>query len=309
MSKGFFKLSLCMVLALLVSGCANEADKQGKIAVVNWDKAVKAHPLDSKLKTGEKILKELVERRKNQENIAHAQMTSLGKLQMLKNISEQNYHLADISTRMLQMRAYENDKLQKQIKIYESEADEILAERKKIIENDYQLEIFNLELALRNVHMKKEEKAGIEGKIAQTKAARDMRLAQLEQEKEIIVAQKAKPYLEQVKDKLAKQQFKLEQEAAAEMSGKAERDAKLMETAPNSLKKALEIMDREIDKQQDKNSQMRKKISSDIEDSAVTLAKKRGYGIVLNKFKVNIKADDITDDVISDLKKIKKDNK
>jgi len=309
MSKGFLKLSICMVLALLVSGCANEANKQGKIAVVNWDKAVTSHPLDSKLKTGEKILKELVQRRKDQENIARTQMTSLSKLQMLKKMSEQNYHLADINTRMLQMRAYENDKMQKQIKIYESEADEILAERKKAIEDDYQLEIFNLELVLQNAFLKKEQKADVEAKIVATKNARDMRLAQLKQEKDVIVAQKAKPYLEQVKARLAEQQAKLEQSAIAEMSSKVERDSKLMENAPNSLKQALEIMDKEIDKQQDKNSKLRKEISSDIENAAVALAKKRGYGIVLNKFKVNIKADDITDDVIGDLKKIKKDNK
>lgn len=309
MGKGIFKFSLCIALALLVSGCASEANKQGQIAVVDWDKAVSAHPLDKKLKTGEKILKELVQRRKDQESIARTQMLSLNKLQMLKKVSEQNYHLADINTRMLQMRVYENEKMQKQIKLYEAEADEILAARKHSIENDYQLEIFNLELALQNVMMNATQKAELENKIAQTKAVRDTRLGQLQQEKQVLVAQKAAPYLEEVKRRLAEQQSKLEQEAVAEMDGKANRDAELMKGAPNSLKQALEIMDKEIDKQQDKNSALRKTISSDIEKASVELAKKRGYGIVLNKFKVNIKADDITNDVISDLQKIKKDNK
>ncbi|MDO4177674.1 MAG: hypothetical protein Q4D21_00655 [Phascolarctobacterium sp.] len=309
MSKDFLKISLCVVLALLVSGCANDSNKQGKIAVVNWEKAVSAHPLDAKLKTGEKILKELVQRRKYQENIARTQMSSLSKLQTLKKISEQNYHLADINTRMLQMRTYENDLLQRKIKIYESEADEMLAERKNQIEKDYQLEIFNLELKMGNVTLKPEVKAEYEKKVAETKALRDTRLAQLTQEKKVIVAQKTAPYLEQVKARLAEQEVKLQQKASAEMNSNLDRDAQLMADAPSSLKQAFEIMDKEIDKQQNKNAKLRKEISTDIEQAAVDLAKKRGYSIVFNQFKANVNADDITNDIIGDLKKIKKDNK
>ncbi len=304
MSKRFVKIGLCLALALWVSGCAKQVINNG-IAVVDWHKAVSIHPKYHKLETGEKILKDLLKRRTDQENLAKAQMASINKLQMLKKVSEQNYHLADINTRMMHLRTYENDKLQKQIKIYENEADSILSERRNAIEYDYKLEIFNLELALQNVRLTPEQKADIENKISKAKSARNARLAQLMQEKQMIVAQKAAPYVESVKEKLQKEQIKFEQNAMLQMANTEAKDAKLIENAPNSLKQALTIMDREIDKQQDKNDKLRKEISSEIEESAVNLAKQRGYTIVLNKFKVNVKAVDITNDVINNLKNTK----
>ena len=58
-----------------------------------------------------------------------------------------------------------------------------------------------------------------------------------------------------------------------------------------------------MDKQQEKNDKLRKKINNDIESSAFKLAHERGYTIVFNKYKVNLKADDITDAVVQELKK------
>ena len=306
MSKGFVKFGLYLALALLVSGCNNQTSKKTDIAVVNWEKAVNAHPMHHKLETGEKILKDLLQRREDQENLARTQMTSISKLQMLKKVSEQNYHLADINTKMIALRTYENEKLQKQIKIFEREADAILSERRNSIEKDYKLEIFNLELALQNIRMTPEQKADIEKKISEVKATRDARLAQLAEEKQVIVAQKAAPYVESVKLRLKESQDKFEQDAMLQMANTQEKDAKLLENAPNSLKQALAIMDKEIDKQQEKNNKLRKEISSDIEKSAVNLAKQRGYSVVFNQFKANVKAADITNDIISDLKNTQK---
>ena len=46
-------------------------------------------------------------------------------------------------------------------------------------------------------------------------------------------------------------------------------------------------------------------IRHDIESKVAYLAKERGYTIVFNKVKVNVKADDITKEVVSELKKSK----
>ena len=306
MSKGFIKFGLCIALALLMSGCANQNSGQSKIAVVQWDKAVSAHPLDKKLKIGEGIVKDLIKRRDTQENIARTQLASVNRLQSIKRISAESYHIADINTQMIQKRTMANDLLQKQLKIYEREADEILAQRKEAIEHEYQLEIFNLELARQNTRMKQEALAENEKRVAKAKEERDLRLAQLAKEKQIIVAQKAAPYVASMQKKLQEEQSSLEGAAAQEMAASMDKDAKLLESAPNSLRKALEIMDREIDKQQEKNNKLRKEISADIEKIAVKLAKERGYAIVFNQYKANVKADDITKDIISDLKKIQK---
>ena len=51
------------------------------------------------------------------------------------------------------------------------------------------------------------------------------------------------------------------------------------------------------------NQTAQKKINQDIESQAVKLAHERGYTIVFNKFRVNMKAEDITAAIIKALKK------
>ena len=63
---------------------------------------------------------------------------------------------------------------------------------------------------------------------------------------------------------------------------------KMMAAAPEALANALAVMDREIDKQQDKNNTLKKNINSDIEGLAIKLAKERGYTIVFNTYKANV---------------------
>ena len=60
------KISAVLVVAMLISACgANiHGGKEKKIAVVNWDKAQAEHPQYTKLEKGEKILKDLLLKRK-----------------------------------------------------------------------------------------------------------------------------------------------------------------------------------------------------------------------------------------------------
>ena len=79
-----------------------------------------------------------------------------------------------------------------------------------------------------------------------------------------------------------------------------------MSAAPEALNNAVTIMDKEIEKQQDKNKALREEINKDIEKFAVKLAQERGYTIVFNTYKANVSAADITNDIIAELKKTKK---
>lgn len=72
------KISAIIAAALLISACStNVRGPQEKIAVINWEQAVSAHPQYAKLEQGEKILQDLLNKRKGQEELAKAQLSSL----------------------------------------------------------------------------------------------------------------------------------------------------------------------------------------------------------------------------------------
>lgn len=127
------KISAIIAAALLISACStNVRGPQEKIAVINWEQAVSAHPQYAKLEQGEKILQDLLNKRKGQEELAKEQLSSLNKLRSLRQLSQQSFMEADFNTRMVEQREIENAKLQKFAAQAEAEADAQLAERKRI---------------------------------------------------------------------------------------------------------------------------------------------------------------------------------
>ena len=111
------------------------------------------------------------------------------------------------------------------------------------------------------------------------------------------------PYREAMQKRMAEAAAQYHKQLLEKQQGKDKREQELLSAAPKALHNALAIMDREIDKQQEKNSQLQKKIDSDITSQAVKLAHEQGYTLVLKKYKVNIKADDITDTIVKNLPK------
>ncbi len=68
---------------------------------------------------------------------------------------------------------------------------------------------------------------------------------------------------------------------------------------------ALASIDKQIDKLQESNERLKEDIRNDIESNVIKLAHERQYTVVFHSVKVNIKADDITDDVIKALQNMK----
>lgn len=297
------KIGAMIAVALLISACnANIHGQQDKIAVINWEQAVKAHQQYSKLEQGEKVLQDLLNKRKNQEELAKAQLSSLNKLRSLRQISQQSFMDADFNTRMVEQREVENAKLQKFVAQAETDADAQLASRKKEVEDAYQLKIFNLRALLETVKMKPLERQAVEEQLKSVQQERGARIAELQAEKRKLVDAKVIPYKAQAEERMRQEAEQYHAQALERLKAPDERDKELLEAAPKALDNALSVMDREIDKQQEQNEGLKKQINQDIESQAVKLAHEHGYTIVFNQFKANIKADDITDAVIKALK-------
>lgn len=298
------KISAIIAAALLISACStNVRGPQEKIAVINWEQAVSAHPQYAKLEQGEKILQDLLNKRKGQEELAKAQFSSLNKLRSLRQLSQQSFMEADFNTRMVEQREIENAKLQKFAAQAEAEADNQLAERKKNVEEAYKLELFNLRAILEAVKMKPDERQAVEKQLQELQKERGAQIAELQAEKRRLVDAKVLPYKAEAEQRMRDMAQQQHAQAMQQLKSPEERDKEMLDAAPKALNNALSIIDREIDKQQEKNDSLKKQINQDIESQAVKLAHERGYTIVFNKFRVNMKAEDITAAIIKALKK------
>lgn len=298
------KISAIIAAALLISACStNVRGPQEKIAVINWEQAVSAHPQYAKLEQGEKILQDLLNKRKGQEELAKAQLSSLNQLRSLRQLSQQSFMEADFNTRMVEQREIENAKLQKFAAQAEAEADNQLAERKKNVEEAYKLKLFNLRAILEAVKMKPDERQEVEKQLQELQKERGAQIAELQAEKRRLVDAKVLPYKAEAEQRMRDMAQQQHAQAMQQLKSPEERDKEMLDAAPKALNNALSIIDREIDKQQEKNDSLKKQINQDIESQAVKLAHERGYTIVFNKFRVNMKAEDITAAIIKALKK------
>lgn len=298
------KISAIIAAALLISACStNVRGPQEKIAVINWEQAVSAHPQYAKLEQGEKILQDLLNKRKGQEELAKAQLSSLNKLRSLRQLSQQSFMEADFNTRMVEQREIENAKLQKFVAQAEADADNQLAARKKDVEDAYKLKLFNLRALLETVKMKPDERQAVEKQLQELQKERGAQIAELQAEKRRLVDAKVLPYKAEAEQRMRDMAQQQHAKAMQQLKSPEERDKEMLDAAPKALNNALSIIDREIDKQQEKNDSLKKQINQDIESQAVKLAHERGYTIVFNKFRVNMKAEDITAAIIKALKK------
>lgn len=298
------KISAIIAAALLISACStNVRGPQEKIAVINWEQAVSAHPQYAKLEQGEKILQDLLNKRKGQEELAKAQLSSLNKLRSLRQLSQQSFMEADFNTRMVEQREIENAKLQKFVAQAEADADNQLAARKKVVEDAYKLKLFNLRALLEAVKMKPDERQAVEKQLQDLQKERGAQIAELQAEKRRLVDAKVLPYKAEAEQRIRDMAQQQHAQAIQQLKSPEERDKEMLDAAPKAFNNALSIIDREIDKQQEKNDSLKKQINQDIESQAVKLAHERGYTIVFNKFRVNMKAEDITAAIIKAMKK------
>ena len=294
-----------LISSLLAAACGSVNTTGEKIAVADWKKAVAGHPQYKKLQQGEAIVQDLVKKRKAQEEMAKQQLSSLDKLRELKKVSEVTYWDADFNTRMVGAQARENVKLQKFMTQTEKEAEKLVAERKREVESSYQLKMFNLRMRLESVKMKPDERKIVENELTAARNAREAELAELNSEKAAYIEKKLTPYAKQMQQRMGQEADRLRQNAAAVMQASEGKYDDMLQKAPSALQNAISIMDREIDKQQEKNSALEKEINQDIENVVMRLVDKNGYTIVFNTVKVNLTADDITDKIISELQKEK----
>lgn len=296
---------IILIVVLLTAACGHDPGGKDKIAVIDWDKAFSAHPKQTVLKQGEAELQKLLRYREEQAEIAKTQIAGLTRLQQLKQNSKANFMDAGFQTQMYAAEAKERKKLLDAYDAAVKEADAALAEQEKELEDSYQLKILNLRLRLEAIKMRPAEREVVQNELNQVQSEREQQRQQILAAKNKIIGTKMEPLVAETQARLKQHAEQLQQEMQGDMSGVLSKDQSDLAKVPEALTKAMAAIDKQADKLQESNEKLRAGIRNDIESNVIKLAHERQYTIVFHSVKVNIKADDITDDVVKALQNMK----
>ena len=290
-------------LALMLSACGKIGGGE-KIAVVNWDKVLQEHPQHGRLQKLKDEYSLLLDKRREQEIIGKTRMSNLAKLYQLKQNSRQSFLSADFMTRMMEKQTAEQEKLKQLSNQIADEIDRELAGEEKKLNEHYRLRLFNLRLKLDTVRMVPEERKKVEAELKAVQAERDSDRMLLMQHKFGLVNQRMEPHVKAMQQRLDAYALQLQTQMRAEMKKDSGKDDVALQKVPAALKELLGTVDEELDKQQQAIETMETAIKKDMESVVAKLAKERGYSVVFHKYRTNVSADDITEDVIAGLKKL-----
>lgn len=296
---------IILIVVLLTAACGHDPGGKDKIAVIDWDKAFSAHPKQTVLKQGEAELQKLLRYREEQAEIAKTQIAGLTRLQQLKQNSKANFMDAGFQTQMYAAEAKERKKLLDAYDAAVKEADAALAEQEKELEDAYQLKILNLRLRLEAIKMRPAEREVVQNELNQVQSEREQQRQQILAAKNKIIGTKMEPLVAETQARLKQHAEQLQQEMQGDMSGVLSKDQSDLAKVPEALTKAMAAIDKQADKLQESNEKLRAGIRNDVESNVIKLAHERQYTIVFHSVKVNIKADDITDDVVKALQNMK----
>lgn len=296
---------IILIVVLLNAACGHDPGGKDKIAVIDWDKAFSAHPKQTVLKQGEAELQKLLRYREEQAEIAKTQIAGLTRLQQLKQNSKANFMDAGFQTQMYAAEAKERKKLLDAYDAAVKEADAALAEQEKELEDAYQLKILNFRLRLEAIKMRPAEREVVQNELNQVQSEREQQRQQILAAKNKIIGAKMEPLVVETQARLKQHAEQLQQEMQGDMSGVLSKDQSNLAKVPEALTKAMAAIDKQADKLQESNEKLRAGIRNDIESNVIKLAHERQYTIVFHSVKVNIKADDITDDVVKALQNMK----
>lgn len=296
---------IILIVVLLNAACGHDPGGKDKIAVIDWDKAFSAHPKQTVLKQGEAELQKLLRYREEQAEIAKTQIAGLTRLQQLKQSSKANFMDAGFQTQMYAAEAKERKKLLDAYDAAVKEADAALAEQEKELEDAYQLKILNFRLRLEAIKMRPAEREVVQNELNQVQSEREQQRQQILAAKNKIIGAKMEPLVVETQARLKQHAEQLQQEMQGDMSGVLSKDQSDLAKVPEALTKAMAAIDKQADKLQESNEKLRAGIRNDIESNVIKLAHERQYTIVFHSVKVNIKADDITDDVVKALQNMK----
>ena len=274
------------------------------IAVIDWQKAMKAHPNYKKLTQSTEAVERVTRLRDEQLSLGRKQLQLLDNLAKMKLTGKQNYTQAEFATRMAEREAVENARLRKLERAAIREADEQLAKDKDAVEEEYRLPIVNLRIKLESVRMTTSGRTALVKELNDVLQARDNDLAAIARKRNELVDKKMAPEMVAAHKSMSDYAKELQAELLGKSMGIQGSTAEQLKQGPAELEKLIDSMNKQIDLKKQAHDKLLDSINSDIESALkkVTLHKK--YVLVIKDVKANISGVDVTDDVCTEIKNI-----
>lgn len=274
------------------------------IAVIDWQKAMKAHPKYKRLTQSTEAVERATRLRDEQLSLGRKQLQLLDNLTKMKLTGKQNYAEAEFATRMAERETAENARLRKLERAAIREADAQLAKDKDAVEEVYRLPIVNLRIKLESVKMTTSARAAVVKELDDVLQARENDLAGIARKRNELVDKKMTPEMVAAHKSMADYAKELQAELLGKSMGIQGTTAEQLKQGPAELEKLIASMDKQIDLKKQSHDKLLDSINSDIESALkkVTLHKK--YVLVLKDVKANISGVDVTDDVCTEIKNI-----
>lgn len=300
-------LFAALVLAFLTaSGCSspktqgNQTVAPPRLAVIDLDSAVKAHPKYAdylRLQRDYNSLAARIEAEKSQSAPASVMSPALSAKDGAAQAAEQEFN-ARMASKEAELKTKLADEADKLRQTANAELDDYGRE----LDKEYQGQIFNLQLRLKTVQLSKEEAAAAEAELATLKAERAGKLAARQQE----LAAK-------MNETMAAKQAQSQQELTAygstlnaELAGRlqhqqTEAASRAAENGP--LAGGTDDASRQLTAKRLEASALQDFIIADIRDKTAKIAAEQKIDAVLTNVKINVSATDITAAVIAEFKK------
>ncbi len=298
---------IILVVSLLVSACgALPKNAAEQIAVIDWQKAFSVHPHYDALQKAKADLDTAVKFRNEQAEQGKRQIALLNKLVEIKQSGKQSFMAVDFATRIAEREAQEHEKLASGIKTASQAADEIVApEQEKILEA-YRLPILNLRLKLENVKLTPEERAALEQELAATLNKQYGELGVLEKHRQAIINEKLAIQKGASTESMLAYAAELKTTMSGEQLSMAKTDEAKLGQGPKELSKLIASLDKQVEIKQKNYDRLYSEIDADVQSALLKVLKGRKDILVVKKPLVNLTAVDLTEQVCTELKSIKK---
>ncbi|MGI6263052.1 MAG: hypothetical protein ACOYKB_04290 [Succiniclasticum sp.] len=296
--------ALLLLLAVLASSCSFSTQGKDKIAVIDWQKVMEAHPDQVRLKRMKDEYNLLLKQRQEQEAQGKLRLSDLQKLTRLREASHRGFLSADALAQLSDRQAAEEKILAGKVAAAAAAVDRELASRQQAVEDKYALPILNLRLKLEGVRLKPKEQEAVRAELTQVLLARDRERQAVDAEKQRLVVERTKGDRQAMQQRLMAYARELRSNMDGSLDKLAREDKTRFQQGPVSLQKLLGSMDRELDKRQQAIETLESSMKADVSGIVTKLAKEKGYTIVFYKYRANISAEDITQPVLQDLQKL-----
>ncbi len=305
-----FIIGLLLAGLVLFSGCAKapSAGKSDAMGLIDMEKAMAAHflyPTWQKAVSNERATQRLKE---NHIDMAKAQATLIGQMQELGEAGRVGVARADYAVRMSEAQLLAREKLDVQRRKEKARIDAQLSMKVAAIEEEYRLPLFNLRMRIESIkplprsqQASAEEKEGLSLELERLEAQREQKIAAVASEGIELLIAAMSVYEAQADQRLDEYSEQLRKEfSALEDSRQAVSDARLA-AIPETFSKTVVSLDKQLTEQRLLSEKIYNRIFDDVHSQVAKLAVQNKFTVVLRNIRVNVKAVDITDQVIANL--------